>query len=97
IFASSYEWEQDRALALAPIAYTIFTLAALLYYYRYLRDLFMLATAALGMIVVVTAAGVNVADFRYEGYLVLSGLVIAQTAALVYGLRFVARRWEAIS
>ena len=55
----------------------------------------MLAAAALGIIIVVTAAGLQVTDFRFEGYLVLSALVVGQTAVLVYALRAVARRWEA--
>jgi len=97
IFAPTYEWGYDRALSLAPIAYLIFTLFMMLFYYRYLRDLFMLAAAALGLIVVATSVGVNVTEFRYEGYIVLSGLIIAQTAAMVYALRFVARRWETLS
>lgn len=95
IFASSYEFERDALLPLAPIAYLLYTLFTLFFYYRYVRDLFMLAAAALGLIIVVTAIGLQVTDFRFEGYLVLSALIVGQTAVLVYALRAVARRWEA--
>jgi len=97
IFATSYEWEHDRALLLAPAVYLIYTLFILLFYYRYLRDLLMLAAAALGIIVVATSVGLKVTDFESEGYIVLSALVVAQTAVMVYALRFVARRWESRS
>lgn len=94
LFASSFVSERDALLPLTPIVYLLYTLFLLLFYYRYLQDLFMLAAAALGIVVVVTAAGIKVVDFRSEGYLVLSALVIGQTVALVYALRVVARRWE---
>jgi uncharacterized membrane protein len=95
IFASSFESERDALLWLAPIVYLLYTLFTLFFYYRVLHDLFMLAAAALGIIIVVTAAGIEVTDFRFEGFLVLSALVVGQTALLVYALRAVARRWEA--
>ncbi len=97
IFASSYESERDSMLLLAPIIYLLYTFFTLIFYYRYLHDLFMLAAAALGIVIVATAAGIQVTDFRFEGYLVLSALVVGQTALLVYALRVVARRWETIS
>ncbi|MEO7910501.1 MAG: DUF2157 domain-containing protein [Roseiflexaceae bacterium] len=95
IFASAFESERDPLLLLAPIVYLVYTLLTLIVYYRYMRDLFMLAAAALGIIIIVTAAGLQMTDFRFEGYLVLSALVVGQTAVLVYALRAVARRWEA--
>jgi uncharacterized membrane protein len=95
IFASSFESDRDTLLWLGPVVYLLYTLFTLVFYYRYLHDLFMLAAAALGMIIVVTAAGLKVTDFRFEGFLALSALVVIQTAALVYALRAVARRWEA--
>jgi hypothetical protein len=95
IFASSYESERDALLWLGPMTYVFFTLFMLFFYYRILHDLFMLAAAALGIIIVVTAAGINATDFRFEGFLALSALVVIQTAVLVYALRAVARRWEA--
>jgi len=95
IFAASFELERDALLLLAPIIYLLYTILTLICYYRYVRDLFMLAAAALGIIIVVTAAGLQMTDFRFEGFLMLSALVILQTAVLVYALRAVARRWEA--
>jgi uncharacterized membrane protein len=95
IFASSDELERDVLLRLAPVIYLLYTLFTLICYYRYLRDLFMLAAAALGIIIVVTAVGIQVIDLRFEGYLMLSALIIIQTGMLVYALRAVARRWEA--
>jgi hypothetical protein len=95
IFASPFEVERDSLLLLGPIIYVLDTLFLLIFYYRFLHDLFMLAAAALGIVIVVTAAGLQLTDFRSEGYLVLSALVVGQTAALVYALRVVARRWEA--
>ncbi len=95
IFASSFELERDALLSLAPVIYLLYTLFTLICYYRYVRDLFMLAAAALGIIIVATAIGLQVTDFRFEGYLVLSVLIIVQAAVLVYALRVVARRWEA--
>jgi len=95
IFASSFESERDSLLLLAPIVYLLYTLFTLFFYYRLLHDLFMLAAAALGIIIVVTAAGLNATDFRFESFLVLSVLVVGQTAVLVYALRAVTRRWEA--
>jgi uncharacterized membrane protein len=95
IFASAYAWEQERALTFAPILYCIYTALVLFFYFRYQRDLFMLAAAALGAVVVVTSIGLKVIDFEAEGYIVLSALVVGQTALMVYALRRVARFWEA--
>jgi len=95
IFASPFEAERDSLLLLAPIIYVLYTLFTLIFYYRYLHDLFMLAAAALGIIIVATAAGLHITDFRFEGFLVLSALVVGETAVLVYALRAVTRRWEA--
>jgi uncharacterized membrane protein len=95
IFASPFVSQRDTLLWLGPAAYLLATVLLLYFYYRVLHDLFMLAVAALGIIIVVTAAGLEITDFRFEGYLALSALVVIQTAVLVYALRVVARRWEA--
>jgi uncharacterized membrane protein len=95
IFPPFYQREPDSALWLGPVVYVAYTLFTLIFYYRYLRDLFMLAAAGLGITVVVTSLGLKIADNRLESYIGLSALVVAQTAALVYALRAVARRWEA--
>lgn len=80
IFASPFESQRAALLWLGPIVYLLYTLFTLFFYYRVLHDLFMLAAAALGIIIVVTATSVHAIDFRFEGFLALSALVVIQTA-----------------
>ncbi len=76
-----------------PVWYVLFTMGCLWYYQHRCPDLFILAACLLGGIVVITAFLARVSGGGFDIALVLSLLVIGQTAGAGFWLRSVARRW----
>lgn len=87
----------ERLLFIAPPLYLGFTAAVLYYYTQPVQDLFMLTLAALGLIVVVTAAVMRLLDFDGDSafiFLLLSLIVIGQAAVAVRWLMHISNQWE---
>jgi uncharacterized membrane protein len=77
----------------APVLYVGLG-GVLLLAYQARRDLFILTIAGFSLIVVVTAGAGRLFGDGFGSYIVLSGLVIAQAAGVVYVLRRMQQAWE---
>jgi uncharacterized membrane protein len=85
-------------LFLAPLFYLAFTIFALIFYQKVSKDLFILTLTALSLIVVLTAALIKVFDIDFDNafiLLLMSLIIIGETALAVFWLRHVAHTWEA--
>ncbi len=94
IFTSEFRGA-DRLHVVAPVLFVAFVAAALWYYRVVERDLFILAAGLLAVIVVATAFAARFLTGGFDAFLVLSVLVVAQTAGAAAWLRRVARSWRA--
>lgn len=81
----------------APVLFAVFVAAALWYYRARERDLFILAACLLAVIVVVTASVGRFLTGGFDELLLLSVLVVAQTAGAAAWLRQVARSWRPVA
>lgn len=86
-------WERNPLLNWVPLLWLAVVVAALWFYQRRCRDLFMLAATLLNVIVITTALLVK--QMKDPGTLLfVSLLVVLMTAAAAWWLREVSRRWE---
>lgn len=91
------DFREELFLFLAPLFYLFFTVFALFFYQKVVKDLFMLTLTALSLIVVLTATLIKVFDIDFDSapiLLIMSLIIIGQTALAVYWLRRVAHTWE---
>jgi len=77
----------------SPVFFAVFTAAVLFYYSKKSLDMFILASALLALIVIVTAVAARTIDAGFEMFFLLSILVIAQSAAAAQWLRTVRKTW----
>jgi hypothetical protein len=80
-----------------PVLYALFTAACIWYYRKRCRDLYILAACLLGIIMVVNAVIARGSGGGFQIALLLSLLLIGQTAGAVIWLRGVARNWRRAS
>lgn len=86
----------ELVMRLVPLWFAVFALVCLWYYRERRQDLFMLAACLLAVIIVVTAYVASLGD-GYEHALLLSLLLIGQTAGATLWLRATARAWRSES
>ena len=79
---------------IAPLLFAVFVASALWYYQTREQDLFILAACLLATIVVVTALVARSLMGGFDALLLLSMLVVAQTAGAAAWLRSVAQSWR---
>lgn len=100
IFADSYDFEQDSALAWAWLAYLALTGGLVFGYYRVKPDLFMLMLCGTGFIIVSVALVARLLSWEGDedaaclNTLILGLLAIGETAGFVKGLVSLHQRWE---
>ena len=80
-----------------PVLYALFTATCIWYYRKRCRDLYVLAACLLGMILIVNAVIARGSGNGHQIALLLSLLLIGQTAGAVIWLRGVARNWRRAS
>ena len=97
IFIRSFD-DIDSLLLLGAIGFAVFIGLSFWYYRKIQHDLFILACCVLSLIVVITSSIARTMEHNFEiAWLVLSLLVIAQTAGGAIWLRNVARDWRTLS
>ncbi len=84
----------DKSLLLAPILYTGSVGFCLWFYQTKVHDLFLLALCLLSLILIITSLFVEITEWEEAGVFLFFGVfVVAQSAAAVFWLRKIEKKW----